>query len=124
MIATAIESAFPHPKAVARTMPSTSPIAQPVRQCKVALIAVRVRFCGAAWSTLPRYRHGIWGCRRVREAGDRSRSRWRSGSFSASTGVADRDERCTGWGHEAGALIVALAALPAAAGAILFRRRG
>src|ERR1044072_9675835 len=30
-----------HPRAVPMTMPSTSPIAQPVRQCSVALIAVR-----------------------------------------------------------------------------------
>ena len=30
----------PQPHQVASTMPSTSPIAQPVRQCRVALIAV------------------------------------------------------------------------------------
>ena len=32
---------LPQPAAVAITMPSTSPIAQPVRQCRVAVIASR-----------------------------------------------------------------------------------
>ena len=34
-------AALPQPHQVASTMPSTSPIAQPVRQCRVAVIAVR-----------------------------------------------------------------------------------
>ena len=36
-----MEAAFPQPIAVAMTMPSTSPIAQPVRQWVVALNAER-----------------------------------------------------------------------------------
>jgi hypothetical protein len=36
-----MEAAFPHPKAVAITIPRTSPIAQPVRQWVVALKAER-----------------------------------------------------------------------------------
>ena len=38
-----IEAALLHPKAVAITMPSISPIAQPVRQCSVARTADRFR---------------------------------------------------------------------------------
>ena len=37
----AMDAVFPHPKAVATTMPRTSPIAQPVRQWVVALRAAR-----------------------------------------------------------------------------------
>src|SRR3954465_13121431 len=38
-----MEETSPQPRAVAITRPRTSPIAQPVRQCSVAEIAVRVR---------------------------------------------------------------------------------
>jgi hypothetical protein len=37
----AIDRPLPHPKMVASTRPSTSPIAQPVKQCSVAEMAVR-----------------------------------------------------------------------------------
>ena len=37
----AMLATLPQPAAVAITMPSTSPIAHPVRQCRVAVIASR-----------------------------------------------------------------------------------
>ena len=38
-----VEATLPQPRAAASTIPSTSPIAQPVRQCSVACTALRVR---------------------------------------------------------------------------------
>jgi hypothetical protein len=42
-------AASPHPHHVASTMPKTSPIAQPVRQCSVAEIASRVSDVVSSW---------------------------------------------------------------------------
>src|SRR5712691_2476639 len=46
-IARTIETRFPQPAIVAIAIPSTSPIAQPVRQCVVAETAARFRSCSA-----------------------------------------------------------------------------
>jgi hypothetical protein len=42
MTETAIDAVLFQPRAVARIIPSTSPIAQPVRQCNVARTALLV----------------------------------------------------------------------------------
>src|SRR5919202_2738021 len=49
-MASAIEATSPQPKAVASTIPSTSPMAQPVRQCTVALNAARFSEEWSWWS--------------------------------------------------------------------------
>src|SRR3954466_1847198 len=57
-MASAIEAKSPQPHQVARIMPSTSPIAQPVRQCSVAETAswvsapppVTACACSCAWT--------------------------------------------------------------------------
>jgi hypothetical protein len=57
----AIDRPLPHPKMVANTRPSTPPIAQPVRQCSVAEMAVRLRFWsppGAGWP----WCSACWAC--------------------------------------------------------------
>src|SRR6185312_15245063 len=54
----------PQPSAAATTIPSTSPIAQPVRQCSVAWTALRVSDPPWPWpcscAIPPRYPIGVW----------------------------------------------------------------
>ena len=50
-----IDAALPQPSAVAITIPNTSPIAHPVRQCSVVQIASS-RFMASGYDDMPRRR--------------------------------------------------------------------
>jgi hypothetical protein len=59
-MAGAMVAKVPHPSAVPITMPKTSPMAHPVRQCRVALKAVRLSGSfQMAMYLLPTCRYGI-----------------------------------------------------------------
>ena len=71
MIEMAIDAAVPQPAAVEMIMPSTSPIAQPVRQCSVAEVAVLQE-----WSRMcSRYPGGYMRQARVRRVDIAERQR-------------------------------------------------